>query len=193
MNPLTLLLFLIIPSVAYGQSDSTILRNMRDGAYDTYQNFIFEKPTMQGEALVQLIGRNSDGNQIILPSKDFGDFFGLILNGQFYVNYKNETKKMIFNNYAILAASVATNTLNPNDRIFARVLKFGKIGLTSLNSCFKMPSRINNPIFVGQIKDYLKDDKELYSAFKKSRNKETEMYRFIDLYNKAHPVFKIGN
>jgi hypothetical protein len=185
------ILFGLVPSILFSQSDSTILRNMPSGAYDTYQNFIYERPVMNGEAVLSLIGRSSDGNQILLPSKDFGNFFGLVLNGSFYLNHKHETKKMKINNYAILAASVAMNTLNPNYRVFARVIKFGTIGLTSLNSCFKFPSKITNSIFINQISNYIKDDKELFKAFRKSKNKETEMYRFIELYNKSHPVFKI--
>lgn len=183
--------FLIIPSILFGQSDSTILRSMPSGAYDTYQNFIYERPVMGGEAVLRLIGRGSDGNQIVLPSKEFDGFFGLVLNGAFYLNHNHETKKIKINNLTTLAGAVAVNTLNPNYRVFARVIKFGTIGLTSLNSCFKFPSRITNPIFSSQISNYIKDDKELYKTFKNSKNKESEMYKFIDLYNEKYPVFKL--
>ncbi len=82
--------------------------------------------------------------------------------------------------------------MTPAYRIFVRAIKFGAIGLTSHNSCFKLSSdSTHRTVSVNIVKQFIKDDKELSEAFKKSRDKANDVYRIIDLYNKKHSVFNL--
>lgn|GEM_PF-2562056 len=189
MHRLFLLAF--IPLASFGQTDSTMLRILPDGAYATYQDLVNETPKVDGQTLLRYLGATSDENKILLPNDDFDNFLGVVLNGQFYINYFYNSKKLQGGNPLLLVGSIARNTITPYQRIFARVPRFGAIGLTSLNSCYKFPSRINFPISVKTIKNFLKDDPELYDAFKRSKEKEIALFRYVDLYNKKHSAFSM--
>lgn len=184
----------MIPSILLGQSDSIdfVLKAMPEGAYASYQAFVDKRTCLNRDSVLMLIGKASDVNSIVLSGKHSNDLFGIVLRGQFYINYSPQGRGIP--NQSPTSVSVAIGAASRSYRIFVCVIKFGSIGLTSYSSCFKISDRIMHlPISVKSIKNLIADDKDVSDSFKKSKNKEAEMYRVFDLYNKKHPVFEIDN
>ncbi len=189
------ILLVIIPSILFGQSDSIdfVLKAMPEGGYASYQDFVNKRTSIDGDSVLTLIGKASDVYSIVLSGKYSNNLFGIVLRGQFYVNYAPEGRGMPSQSGGVYV-SVAMRAASRNYRIFVRVIKFGSIGLTSYSSCFKMSDGIKHlPISVKAIKTLIADDKDVSDSFKKSKSKEAEMYRFMDLYNRKHPVFETDN
>lgn len=188
------ILLVIIPFILFGQSDSIdfVLKAMPEGAYASYQDFVNKRTSLNRDSVLTLIGKASDVYSIVLSGKYSNNLFGIVLRGQFYINYATQGRGLP--NQSLTSVSVAMGAASRSYRIFVRVIKFGSIGLTSYSSCFKMSDGIKHlPISVKAIKTLIADDKDVSDSFKKSKSKEAEMYRFMDLYNRKHPVFETDN
>jgi hypothetical protein len=183
------ILLIMAPSILFGQRDSLtfVLRAMPEGAYANYEDFISKRTSINRDSVLMLVGKGSDATSIFLPEKYSHQFLAIVLSGELYINYAQQSKNVPVSGLPMAVMMAATR----NYRIFVRVVKFGSIGLTSYGSCFKMSDRIKQmPITPKVIKAFIADDKALSDLFKKTRDKETEMYRFIDLYNAKHPAFR---
>ena len=178
-----LFVFGSLPSFA----QSGVLVEAPEGVYASFDDFLQRKPSLSIEIVEQNTIKNQFGNIIVVPDKLFSNMRFIMIKGSLYVR---RTAKMRSSDLpiAIVPLNGAVITVSKLDVAFVRLIKFGSISLNAENDMLKLPSIENYRLSKSNFKYLIKDDKELTMAFKKERDKEIGVHRYIDLYNLKHPL-----
>lgn len=131
--------------------------------------------------------KNQFGNIVILPARQFSKVWGIVLKDNLYIK---RTSNMRSSELPIAAIPFngALVTVSKLDAAFVRILKYGSICLNAENDMLKLPSIENYRVSVSNFKYLIRDDKGLSTLYKKERDKEISVYKYIDLYNVRHPT-----